>query len=133
MTGEVLTAANLNANFQGLDGRVTALEGRESETSGSRLVARYTTTTQVGADGAQQVTKTFAGWFDTQRNEYCYPTLASDDQQRWELHHGDSPGELRRVHGDDADAVSDGRGRRPNGTRQLTARCPRPGSRSGRA
>jgi hypothetical protein len=81
-TGEVLTAANLNGNFQALDSRVGALEGQQSLQSGSRLVARYTTTTQVGADGAQQVTKAFAGWFDTQRNEYCYPTLAGDGQQR---------------------------------------------------
>lgn len=80
--GEVLTAASLNTSFQSLDTRVTALEGHGSEASGSRLVARYTTTTQVGADGAQQVTKTFAGWFDTQRNEYCFTTPASDGQQR---------------------------------------------------
>jgi hypothetical protein len=81
-SGEVLTAANLNANFQSLDTRVAALEGRESETNGSRIVARYTTTASVSADGAQQVTKSFAGWFDTQRNEPCSVTLAADGQQR---------------------------------------------------
>jgi hypothetical protein len=82
VSGESLTAANLNANFDNLDTRVTALEGLDKETSGSRLTARYTTTTQTGADGAARVNKTFAGWFDTQRNEYCFPGPASDGQER---------------------------------------------------
>jgi hypothetical protein len=81
-SGEVLTAANLNASFQNLDNRISAVEGLQSDTSGTRLTARYTSTTVVGADGVQRVTKFFAGWFDSQRNEYCYATLASDGQQR---------------------------------------------------
>jgi hypothetical protein len=60
----------------------TGPAGGDIEMSGSRLVARYTTTTDVGADGAQRMTKAFAGWFDTQRNEYCGVELASDGQQR---------------------------------------------------
>jgi hypothetical protein len=81
-SGEVLTAANLNNNFQSLDTRLTALEAREGETNGSRLVARYTTTTSTGVDGSAQVTRSFAGWFDTQRSEYCAVQLAGDGQQR---------------------------------------------------
>jgi hypothetical protein len=81
-TGEVLTAANLNADFQSLDTRVTALEGNDSVTSGSRIVARFTTTSSTDGEGAQRTTKTFAGWLDTQRNEPCTVTMASDGQQR---------------------------------------------------
>jgi hypothetical protein len=81
-SGEVLTAANLNNDLQSLDTRLTTLEGHEDETSGTRIAARFTTTTSTSADGAQQVTKYFAGWFDTQRNEPCSVMLASDGQQR---------------------------------------------------
>ena len=65
-----------------VDARLTALEGSAAETNGSRLVARYTTTTSTGADGSVQVTKSFAAWFDTQRNEYCFVQRAADGQQR---------------------------------------------------
>ncbi len=52
------------------------------ETSGSRLKARYTTTTITGSDGSKQTTRNFAGWFDSQRNEPCSVGVAADGKRR---------------------------------------------------
>ncbi len=56
--------------------------GTVGETAGTRVHPRYTTTTTVGLDGTKQVTKYFAGWFDTSRNETCSVTLAVDGKTR---------------------------------------------------
>ncbi len=52
------------------------------ETDGTRLKARYTTTMTTGVDGSKQVTKYFAGWWDSQRKEACSPALAGDGKTR---------------------------------------------------
>jgi hypothetical protein len=89
---ELLTAANLNGNFQGLDTRLSALEALQSDTSGTRLTARYQVASTTGADGMQRGTKTFVGWFDSMRSEYCFQTLASDGQMRCEPNDDGGPG-----------------------------------------
>jgi len=53
-----------------------------SETGGSRIKARYTTTTYASSDGAKQVSKYFAGWFDAQRNEPCSVAVGADGTNR---------------------------------------------------
>ena len=58
------------------------MQRAHTETSGARIKARYTITTTVGTDGAQQTTKYFAGWFDSQRNEPCSPAAAADGKSR---------------------------------------------------
>lgn len=51
-------------------------------TNGTRIRARQTTYTVVGADGTKQSSTGWGGWFDTQRNEPCAVTRASDGKQR---------------------------------------------------
>jgi hypothetical protein len=50
--------------------------------SGERIKVRAKTTTITTADGALRASTEFAGWFDSERNEPCSPTLASDGKTR---------------------------------------------------
>lgn len=50
--------------------------------SGTRIKARTTTITMATTDGAQYSFAYFAGWLDSQRNEACTPSLASDGVTR---------------------------------------------------
>jgi hypothetical protein len=60
----------------------TPADPPNTETSGSRLKARYTMTTTKGADGSMQTQRYFAGWYDSQRSEPCSAGLAPDGKTR---------------------------------------------------
>ena len=88
----VVTACGTTSSSQTSDGRPndgpSALHdaagpgSASSDTDGSRLKRMSTTTTTTGADGSSHIASYFAGWFDSQRNEFCSPTLASDGTTR---------------------------------------------------
>jgi hypothetical protein len=65
------------------DSAVAQTPPEPEASNGSRLRARYISRMTVGADGAAMpTTRSFLGWFDTERNEACAVTTAPDGKTR---------------------------------------------------
>lgn len=60
----------------------TPADPADTYESGQRIKALATKTVTTTPDGAKRSVTSFAGWFDSTRNEPCSPTLAADGKTR---------------------------------------------------
>ncbi len=63
-------------------GEPTGTNAPDVFTSGSRIKALTTIATTTSNDGAKREVRNFAGWFDSVRNETCWPRTTSEGKTR---------------------------------------------------